>query len=474
MIASDTGDLMLDTGSFEYSNIKGNDRSYNVGGGVNVGGNSSKAGDDPVKNKVTYNVRGNYGFSDSRQTNFATIGEGNITVRDGGSTDKLNRDTTATQIITSDTGMKGGATVDSDTINLLTTNPVTTVDNAIDSAAGIAFKAITDGANVVNDTMVVAEKTGNLIEYKHFTTDDKVQYCLNMDDYEEKKANGGEITALDTLVYVKSKSAAGYELDRSDVSDLRLASRYVIDDATNGILENLKANIRVNSREDVNASLAVLDRFDSEDAAAARAYLAGVRSENERQNIRDEISKVDPNLLYSEKDIRKVQELIKNNAVVCIQTEDKVENQYYVLTKNDGVQLNGKGEKGKAVYTVNTSAIEYVVEKEGILSTKLENSTSGQSVAKIDYSSSVTGSDSVYGGVNTKGAVIGLSHSSADLTSNGSSAYTEMSLTVTGKGAAAGVVLVGATVIIKNPTAATWLVTELIPAAVPVLIQIGK
>ena len=82
MIASDTGDLMLDTGSFEYSNIKSNDRSYNVGGGVNVGGNSSKAGDDPVKNKVTYNVSGNYGFSDSRQTNFATIGEGTMTVRD--------------------------------------------------------------------------------------------------------------------------------------------------------------------------------------------------------------------------------------------------------------------------------------------------------------------------------------------------------------------------------------------------------
>lgn len=76
--------------------------------------------------------------------------------------------------------------------------------------------------------------------------------------------------------------------------------------------------------------------------------------------------------------------------------------------------------------------------------------------------------------MNTKGAVIGLSYSSADLTSNGSSAYTETSLTVTGKGAAAGVVLVGATVIIKNPTAATWLVTELIPAAVPVLIQTGK
>ena len=278
VIASTANDLNLDTGSVEYSNIFDSKKSTSIGGGVSGSGIGSTNG-------VSSSANINYSLSNSTQVNIATIGEGNITVRDGGSTDKLNRDTTATQIMTSDTGMKGGATVDSDTINLLTTNPVTTVDNAIDSAAGIAFKAITDGANVVNDTMVVAEKTGNLLEYKHFTTDDKVQYCLNMDDYEEKKANGGEITALDTLVYVKSKSAAGYELDRSDVSDLRLASRYVIDDATNGILENLKANIRVNSREDVNASLAVLDRFDSEDAAAARAYLAGVReSEKQEQN----------------------------------------------------------------------------------------------------------------------------------------------------------------------------------------------
>lgn len=278
VIASTDNDLNLDTGSLEYSNIFDSKRSTSIGGGVSDSGIGSTNGASSSANI-------NYSLSNSTQVNIATIGEGNITVRDGGSTDKLNRDTTATQIITSDTGMKGGATVDSDTINLLTTNPVTTVDNAIDSAAGIAFKAITDGANVVNDTMVVAEKTGNLIEYKHFTTDDKVQYCLNMDDYEEKKANGRDITALDTLVYVKSKSAAGYDLTGSDVSDLRLASGYVIDDATNGIRENLEANIRVNSREDVNASLAVLDRFDAGDAVAARGYLAGVREADKQTSV---------------------------------------------------------------------------------------------------------------------------------------------------------------------------------------------
>jgi len=100
-----------------------------------------------------------------------------------------------------------------------------------------------------------------------------------MDDYEALKEAGGEITSLDTLVYVKSKSAAGYELDRSDISDLSLASGFVIDDATNGIRENLEANIRVNSREEVLVSLSVLDRFDSEDAALARGYLLGVRTE---------------------------------------------------------------------------------------------------------------------------------------------------------------------------------------------------
>jgi filamentous hemagglutinin family protein len=161
VIASTDNDLNLDTGSVEYSNIFDSKKSTSIGGGVSGSGIGSTNG-------VSSSANINYSLSNSTQVNIATIGEGNITVRDGGSTDKLNRDTTATQIMTSDTGMKGGATVDSDTINLLTTNPVTSVDNAIDSAAGIAFKAITDGANVVNDTMVVAEKTGNWIEYGDF------------------------------------------------------------------------------------------------------------------------------------------------------------------------------------------------------------------------------------------------------------------------------------------------------------------
>jgi len=200
VIASTANDLNLDTGSVEYSNIFDSKKSTSIGGGVSGSGIGSTNGASSSANI-------NYSLSNSTQVNIATIGEGNITVRDGGSTDKLNRDTTATQIITSDTGMKGGATVDSDTINLLTTNPVTTVDNAIDSAAGIAFKAITDGANVVNDTMVVAEKTGNLVEYKHFTTDDKVQYYKNIDNYAQLLAEGKKLSISEKLDYYNNKEA---------------------------------------------------------------------------------------------------------------------------------------------------------------------------------------------------------------------------------------------------------------------------
>jgi len=174
VIASDTGDLMLDTGSFEYSNIKSNDRSYNVGGGVNVGGNSSKAGDGPVKNKVTYNVSGNYGFSDSRQTNFATIGEGTITVRDtsaslgaGGSsignTDEysgLKRDVSKAQYSTMDLGVQLSA--DKDMFNMI----LRSVDTFGKTMDGLS--QIVDRGRKIEEQTHVAEKTGNWIEYGDF------------------------------------------------------------------------------------------------------------------------------------------------------------------------------------------------------------------------------------------------------------------------------------------------------------------
>ena len=126
---------MLDTGSFEYSNIKGNDRSYNVGGGVNAGSDSKS-------------VNATYGFTDKRQTNFATIGEGTITVRDGeADLSKLNRDTTISQYNTKDGGLQGGFSVDTATVNLIA-HPENTVVNtakAVEKGSLIAY-SIGEGA----------------------------------------------------------------------------------------------------------------------------------------------------------------------------------------------------------------------------------------------------------------------------------------------------------------------------------------
>jgi len=154
VIASDTGDLMLDTGSFEYSNIKGNDRSYNVGGGVNAGSDSKS-------------VNATYGFTDKRQTNFATIGEGTIKVRDtsaslgaGGSsignTDEysgLKRDVSKAQYNTKDGGLQGGFIVDTATVNLIA-HPENTVVNTA--------KAVEQGYEAGKKTAIeTTEKTGN-------------------------------------------------------------------------------------------------------------------------------------------------------------------------------------------------------------------------------------------------------------------------------------------------------------------------
>jgi filamentous hemagglutinin len=89
------GDLTLETGSLEYSNIKDKDKSYSVGGGMDVGTKSDKS-------------YGNYEFSDKKQTNFATIGEGTIIVKDS-ETDltDLKRDITLAQYNTKEGDLKG-------------------------------------------------------------------------------------------------------------------------------------------------------------------------------------------------------------------------------------------------------------------------------------------------------------------------------------------------------------------------------
>jgi len=124
VIASTSNDLTLNTGSLEFSNIKDKDISYNFGAGVKLGVNSTGK---PQEKNNTWSVDANYGYSNKRQTNFATVGEGTIITRDGTTNlSKLNRDTAISQYGTVDVGLKGAFTVDSTTVDFVTA-PVKTL-----------------------------------------------------------------------------------------------------------------------------------------------------------------------------------------------------------------------------------------------------------------------------------------------------------------------------------------------------------
>src|SRR5208337_1356175 len=128
-----TDDLTLNTGSFEYNNLKDRKSSFSIGGNLSGGTTetttnttNAQGTKTETKEKTPGSLSANYGFTDERQTDFATVGAGNIIVRDtsaspgtGGNTDltKLNRDTTIAQYSTENIGLKGGFTVDSNLID---------------------------------------------------------------------------------------------------------------------------------------------------------------------------------------------------------------------------------------------------------------------------------------------------------------------------------------------------------------------
>ncbi len=185
VIASDTGDLTFDTGSFEYSHIKDRDYSYNVGGGVNLGSKevqekNKETGKTEKKDKTTYSVTGDYGFSDKRQINYATVGEGEIIVRDGtviGSADTyegLKREVALAQYGTIDTGFEGGFIVDDTLVDTLT-SPVETYEKTKDQVLQGVEDYKETAITIYNEAGELIEKTVNYLDDKGFKTDEEVK-----------------------------------------------------------------------------------------------------------------------------------------------------------------------------------------------------------------------------------------------------------------------------------------------------------
>ena len=219
VIASDIDKLKLDTGSLEYRNIKDRDRGSNFGGGGNISGGAA-----PKSNSQSLSV--SYGFTDKRQTNFATIGEGEITVRDG-KTDlsKLNRDTTISQYNTKDVSLSGGFTLDSTTVDL-----VADIVDAPSKAYESRKKQVLDGLRDAKDTSVliykeagvVVEKTGNLLDDKGFRTNNEIKIDglqLKLSAYEGQIANSkvDSTNGKFQIVFNSSEQAVDYILTKKQL-----------------------------------------------------------------------------------------------------------------------------------------------------------------------------------------------------------------------------------------------------------------
>ncbi|HSV97265.1 MAG TPA: hemagglutinin repeat-containing protein [Spirochaetota bacterium] len=218
VIASTSNDLTLDTGSFEYIHIKDKDISYNAGAGVNLGSNSTGK---PEEKNNTWSVNASYGFSQKRQTNFATIGEGTIIVRDG-ETDLsgLNRDVTKAQYGTVDIGLKGGFTVDSSTVAFVT-DPEGEIKNAIDSLKKGYGDAAKTTEEIYEKSVVMYERTTNFINDKGFYTNKEIRIneCIQVWNDDSKYGIGAQL-------YEKYKEVilgSNFYKDTRTSTDLKLA-----------------------------------------------------------------------------------------------------------------------------------------------------------------------------------------------------------------------------------------------------------
>ncbi|WP_273024148.1 hemagglutinin repeat-containing protein [Rheinheimera sp.] len=100
---NDAGNLTLDTGSLAYTDIADHDKekSYYLNVGFTTGDDTST---NQTEGGTNYNASGNYSNHDKEQINRATVGEGNIVVRDNAEQDlsDLNRDTSLAQEVTKD------------------------------------------------------------------------------------------------------------------------------------------------------------------------------------------------------------------------------------------------------------------------------------------------------------------------------------------------------------------------------------
>lgn len=86
IIASKSKDLSLDTGTLTFSDLLDKDKSKNIGGGISIGGHLSGGGDKSAgktnAGDLSFTVEGQYAKKDKEGVTRATVGVGEIKIRD--------------------------------------------------------------------------------------------------------------------------------------------------------------------------------------------------------------------------------------------------------------------------------------------------------------------------------------------------------------------------------------------------------
>ena len=284
VIASTSNDLTLNTGSLEYSDIKDKDISWNGGltgsyGKSYVTKSDGDNNDGDKSNSAKYNTwsaSANYGYSEKRQTNFATIGEGTIIVRDG-ETDLsgLNRDVTKAQYGTVDIGLKGGFTVDSSTVALVT-SPIKTISETYAALEKGYEDAAKTTEEIYEKSVVMYERTTNYINDKGFYTDKEIRIneCIQMWNDDSKYGIGARL-------YEKYRGEIlgdNFYRDSKAVTDLKLA--YInllgIDTAGSilGEVKGLRKGLYDNNNQQINGGGIIYLDLSAQERGNILAYSA--------------------------------------------------------------------------------------------------------------------------------------------------------------------------------------------------------
>ncbi|WP_223522883.1 hemagglutinin repeat-containing protein [Pseudomonas sp. BF-RE-24] len=178
LIAADNGNLKLDTGTLGFSDIAGKDKEHgyylNVGGSYSQGGggaqDSSQVGKGE-KDKNGWSISGWEYEKDRQQTVRATVGAGEVAVRNDSktgadSTAGLNRDVSKAYEITKDDESRTDLYVTKSSVDAVmdTSGTVTAWKNSIKSYPDSSLKAYEDALKLVNGPVQAAGQVWNSIQ----------------------------------------------------------------------------------------------------------------------------------------------------------------------------------------------------------------------------------------------------------------------------------------------------------------------